>query len=80
MCDVCILFLSENICSAVAAGIRGGFFKMAMTRLNIRIRNYLFASLAQQEIGFFDVTKTGQCSTEQTLCKLVMHCIANSSA
>lgn len=53
------LLLTADICSAVAAGIRGGFFKMSMARLNIRIRNYLFASLAQQEIGFFDVTKTG---------------------
>jgi len=47
------------MCSAIAAGIRGGVFKLSMARLNIRIRNYLFASLAQQEIGFFDVTKTG---------------------
>jgi len=49
-----------HIFSAVSAGIRGGFFKLAMARLNIRIRNSLFASLAQQEIGFFDVTRTGE--------------------
>jgi len=33
-----------------------------MARLNIRIRNYLFGSLICQEIGFFDLTKTGKWS------------------
>ena len=55
---VCVCVCAD-MCSAIAAGIRGGVFKLSMARLNIRIRNYLFASLAQQEIGFFDVTKTG---------------------
>jgi ATP-binding cassette, subfamily B (MDR/TAP), member 9 len=45
--------------SAVSAGVRGGFFKVAMARLNIRIRNALFSSIVHQEVGFFDVTKTG---------------------
>ena len=30
-----------------------------MARLNVRIRCRLFASLLRQEIGFFDLTKTG---------------------
>jgi len=51
--------LFADICSAVSSGIRGGFFKVSMARLNIRVRNYLFGSLTRQEIGFFDVTKTG---------------------
>jgi len=59
ICDWLHLLVSADMCSAIAAGIRGGVFKLSMARLNIRIRNYLFASLAQQEIGFFDVTKTG---------------------
>ena len=30
-----------------------------MNRLNVRIRTRLFQSLLRQEIGFFDVTKSG---------------------
>ena len=45
--------------SAIAAGIRGWFFKIAMSRLNVRIRNELFKSIVSQEIGFFDTVKTG---------------------
>jgi len=61
-----------DICSAVSAGIRGGFFKVSMARLNIRIRNYLFSSLACQEIGFFDVTKTGKYCNQ--LCADMIFC------
>ena len=39
--------------SSIAAGIRGGFFRIAMARLNIRIRNRLFASIVTQEVGVF---------------------------
>lgn len=49
----------ESYCSALAAGGRGGFFKLAMSRLSIRIRNTLFSSITKQEIGFFDTTVTG---------------------
>ncbi|PRW60050.1 ATP-binding cassette sub-family B member 9 [Chlorella sorokiniana] len=45
---------------AVFTGIRGGLFTVAMTRLNVRIRERLFHSLMQQEAGFFDTTKTGE--------------------
>jgi hypothetical protein len=57
------VFIGFKMClceiSAVSAGIRGGFFKVAMARLNIRVRNALFSSIVHQEVGFFDVTKTG---------------------
>ncbi|ELT94942.1 hypothetical protein CAPTEDRAFT_6286 [Capitella teleta] len=52
--------------SALCAGLRGGFFKVAMVRLNIRIRNYLFLSILNQEIGFFDTTKTGDITSRLT--------------
>lgn len=44
---------------AVFTGIRGGLFTLSMTRLNVRLRRTLFASLIRQEAGFFDTTKTG---------------------
>lgn len=42
------------------AGIRGGLFTVAMTRLNVRIRTSLFDALMRQEIAFFTSTKTGE--------------------
>ncbi|PSC71292.1 ATP-binding cassette sub-family B member 9 [Micractinium conductrix] len=45
---------------AVFTGIRGGLFTVAMTRLNVRIRQQLFASLMGQDAAFFDATKTGE--------------------
>ena len=44
---------------AVFTGIRGGLFTMAMVRMNVRVRTRLFHSLLGQEVGFFDVNKTG---------------------
>ena len=44
---------------ALATGVRGGLFTIAMTRLNVRIRAALFSSLLRQEIGFYDSSKTG---------------------
>jgi ABC-type multidrug transport system fused ATPase/permease subunit len=35
-------------------------------RLNIRIRNKLFAAVVGQEIGFFDTTKTGEVTSRLT--------------
>jgi ATP-binding cassette subfamily B (MDR/TAP) protein 9 len=49
---------------AIVTGIRGGLFTVAMTRLNVRIRTSLFASLLRQEIGFYDSSKTGKFSTK----------------
>jgi len=44
---------------AVFTGIRGGLFTVSMTRLNVRLRQGLFASLLRQDVGFFDTTRTG---------------------
>ena len=60
---ICVSVVSAiffSVVSAISAGIRGGFFKVAMARLNIRVRNALFSSIVHQEIGFFDITKTGE--------------------
>lgn len=48
-----------SLACAVATGVRGGLFTVAMTRLNVRIRTHLFTSLLQQETGFYDTSKTG---------------------
>ncbi|XP_032872274.1 antigen peptide transporter 2-like [Amblyraja radiata] len=57
--------------SSIAAGVRGGLFMFTMSRLSRRIRSQLFSSLVQQEIAFFDATKTGditsRLSTDTTL-------------
>eukprot|EP00887_Chlorella_sp_A99_P006350 scaffold3.g6350.t1 len=45
---------------AVFTGVRGGLFTVSMTRLNVRIRKQLFASLMNQDTAFFDMTKTGE--------------------
>jgi ATP-binding cassette subfamily B (MDR/TAP) protein 9 len=58
---------SNSIKLVVAAGItavftafRGSLFTLQMTRLNIRVREALFASLLSQELAYFDCTKTGK--------------------
>lgn len=54
-----IKLVAASFGCAVVTGIRGGLFTVAMTRLNVRIRTALFSSLLQQEIGFYDSSKTG---------------------
>lgn len=44
----------------VFSGVRGGLFTIAMTKLNVRIRKQLLLSLLQQDVGFYDITKTGE--------------------
>ncbi|XP_078074017.1 antigen peptide transporter 2-like [Mustelus asterias] len=57
--------------SSISAGLRGGLFMFTMSSLNKRVRNQLFSSLVQQEIGFFEATRTGniasRLSTDTTL-------------
>ncbi|MBN3289408.1 ABCB9 protein, partial [Polypterus senegalus] len=57
--------------SSLSAGIRGGLFMCTLSRLNKRVRLMLFKALVQQEIGFFESTKTGdltsRLSTDTTL-------------
>ncbi|XP_060069453.1 ABC-type oligopeptide transporter ABCB9-like [Ylistrum balloti] len=58
--------------SAIASGLRGGLFSVAMARLNVRIRNLLFSSIIDQEIGFFDSVKTGDITSRLTSDTTVM--------
>ncbi|XP_036371981.1 antigen peptide transporter 2a [Megalops cyprinoides] len=57
--------------SSLSAGLRGGLFMCTHSRLNKRVRVMLFQALVKQEIGFFEVTKTGdltsRLSTDTTL-------------
>ncbi|CAK9293083.1 unnamed protein product [Gordionus sp. m RMFG-2023] len=46
--------------SAFASGVRGCFFTICISRLNIRVRKTLFASLLHQDMAFFDEVKTGE--------------------
>jgi ATP-binding cassette, subfamily B (MDR/TAP), member 9 len=48
------------VITAIFTAIRGSVFTLAMARLNMRVRIELFVSLLQQELAFFDVTKTGK--------------------
>ncbi|OWF56666.1 ATP-binding cassette sub-family B member 9-like [Mizuhopecten yessoensis] len=58
--------------SAIASGLRGGLFTIAMARLNVRIRDLLFSSIVDQEIGFFDSVKTGDITSRLTSDTTVM--------
>lgn len=57
-----MLVMCAAICG-VCTGLRGGIFTVVGARVNRRIRYMLFQSLLQQEIGFYDVTKTGDISS-----------------
>jgi ABC-type multidrug transport system fused ATPase/permease subunit len=46
--------------SAIFGGGRAGCFSYAIAKVNRQVREDLFSSLVQQEIGFFDATKTGK--------------------
>lgn len=48
-----------SIACGVFSGIRGSIFTLVGGRVNIRLRVRLMDSLLAQDIGFFDVTKTG---------------------
>ncbi|XP_072406556.1 antigen peptide transporter 2-like [Chiloscyllium punctatum] len=52
------MFIS-SMGSSISAGLRGGLFMFTMYRLNKRVRKLLFSSLVQQEIGFFEITRSG---------------------
>lgn len=52
--------LAASLACAVFTGIRGGLFTVGITRLNVRLRTNLFASLLRQDMGYFDTAKSGQ--------------------
>jgi len=49
--------------TAVFTGARGAVFSLCTARLNIRVRERLFAALMAQEVGWYDVVKTGDISS-----------------
>ena len=75
-----LLQVAVSVVCAIFTGIRGGLFTLAMVRLNVRVRTRLFASLLSQDVGFYDVNKTGelllQVFTEDAGCQHVpvLHC------
>nr|AYM45146.1 ATP-binding cassette subfamily B member 3a [Carassius auratus] len=57
--------------SSFSAGCRGGLFMCAINSFTCRVKVQLFGSLVNQDIGFFETTKTGEItsrlSTDTTL-------------
>ena len=51
---------------AVFSALRGSTFIMLGARVNVNMRGRLFASIVNQDIGFFDKTKTGDLSSRMT--------------
>uniref|UniRef100_A0A8C9W9R2 Transporter associated with antigen processing, subunit type a n=1 Tax=Scleropages formosus TaxID=113540 RepID=A0A8C9W9R2_SCLFO len=60
-----------SITSSLSAGCRGGLFMCAISSFTSRVKVKLFGALVHQEIGFFELTKTGdltsRLSTDTTL-------------
>ena len=54
-----IIMAFVSLLASISAGLRGGCLKTVGQKLNIRVRNALFKSITNQEIGFFDDMKTG---------------------
>lgn len=48
-----------SILGGVFSGCRGSIFTLVGGRVNVRLRGLLMDSLLAQDIGFFDITKTG---------------------
>ena len=85
------LLLIASIAAGVFSGLRAAIFTIAGGRVNVRLRIQLMDSLLSQEIGFFDMTKTGditsRLSSDTTLVgnqatrsidvlfKCVVHCL-----
>jgi len=53
------LLIIASILAGVFAGLRGSIFTVVGGKVNVRLRTQLMDSLLSQDIGFFDVTKTG---------------------
>uniref|UniRef100_A0A915E1Y3 ABC transmembrane type-1 domain-containing protein n=1 Tax=Ditylenchus dipsaci TaxID=166011 RepID=A0A915E1Y3_9BILA len=66
-----------SLSSAVFGGFRGGFFTYSQARVDRRIRDDLFRSLVQQEMGFFDENKTGEiCSRLNSDCQTMSNTLS----
>lgn len=46
--------------TGISTGIRGGLFTFATTKLTVRIRTKLFDNLMKQDVGFYDMSKSGE--------------------
>lgn len=51
--------LFASILGGIFTGLRGSIFTFVGGRINVRLRTLLMDSLLSQDIGFFDITKTG---------------------
>uniref|UniRef100_A0A0N5A187 ATP-binding cassette sub-family B member 9 n=1 Tax=Parastrongyloides trichosuri TaxID=131310 RepID=A0A0N5A187_PARTI len=61
-----ILMAGLTMTATLFSGLRGGSFLYATSLIHKRMRNDLFRSLTQQEIGFFDEAETGTISSRLT--------------
>jgi len=52
-----------SILGGIFSGMRGSIFTVVGGRVNVRLRTLLMDSLLSQDIGFFDITKTGDISS-----------------
>lgn len=50
---------AASLLAGIFSGCRGSIFTIVGARVNVRLRVQLMDSLLHQDIGFFDVTKTG---------------------
>lgn len=53
------LLVVASLAAGIFSGLRGSIFTVVGARVNVRLRVMLMDSLLSQDIGFFDVTKTG---------------------
>jgi ABC-type multidrug transport system fused ATPase/permease subunit len=75
-----LVLLAILLVGSVFTFVRGTLFNLAGERLVARVRTQLFASLVQQDVGFFDQAKTGELmnrlSADTTgLCVCVCVCV-----
>ena len=57
------LLIIASILGGLFSGVRGSIFTLVGGRVNVRLRKLLMDSLLAQDIGFFDITKTGDLSS-----------------
>lgn len=54
-----VRLLVASVLCGIFSGLRGSIFTVVGGRVNVRLRTQLMDALLAQDIGFFDVTKTG---------------------
>ncbi|EEH54358.1 ATP-binding cassette superfamily [Micromonas pusilla CCMP1545] len=58
-----VSLLIAALLAGIFAGLRGSVFTVQMARLNARVRRRLFDAVLRQDVGFFDLNKTGDLSS-----------------